>query len=221
MTSDPSHLASLQQALILPGAELRAEPLTDEQLTLWLLSLPDPRLTLDSQAIGAFWQRLPYWAFAWAGGRALARWIVDNPNYVAGKRVLDFGCGSALVGIAAAKAGAAEVWIADLDNNALLAATENAALNDVHVLPVQGEWPQVDLLLASDVLYDISSSADLKQLMLNIPDWILAESHFVAPDFVALDCLHSTVCSTLPAIGDFDEAVAIEIYCRAGQTRLT
>lgn len=221
MSSDRSRLTHLQKALILPQAQLVAEHLAAEQLQLWLLSLADTELTLDSQAIGAFWQHLPYWAFAWAGGRALAQWIVANPQAVAGKKVLDFGCGSALVGIAAAKAGAAEVWVADLDANALQAAAENAALNGVEVLPVKGEWPQVDLLLASDVLYDISSSADLKPLMLSIPDWILAESRFVAPDFVALDCLHSMVSSTLPAIGDFDEAVEVEIYCRAGQSRLT
>ncbi len=221
MSINHAPLKQLQQALILPGAQLVTEKLTQEQLTLWLLSLPDSELTLDTQAIGAFWQRLPYWAFAWAGGRALAQWIVANPDAVAGKKVLDFGCGSALVGITAAKAGAAEVWVADLDDHALQAAAENAALNGVKVWPVKGEWPQVDLLLASDVLYDISSSADLKQLMLSIPDWILAESRFVAPDFVELDCLHSMVSSTLPAIGDFDEAVEVEIYCRAGQSRLT
>ena len=57
----------------------------------------------------------PYWAFAWAGGQALARYVLDNPAIVAGKRVLDFGAGSGLVALAAAKAGAAHVLAADID----------------------------------------------------------------------------------------------------------
>ena len=137
-----------------------------------------------------------------------------NPNLVAGKRVLDFGCGSGIVGIAAALAGAKTVFVADLDPQALLAAQVNAAVNGVDIQIVDGDWPQVDLLLASDVLYDISSSVDLKTLMLDIPHWLLAESRFVAPDFVELRCLQQIVTSTLPAIGDFDERVEVDIYCR-------
>lgn len=214
-------LNRLQDALRLPGARLTPNTLTPENLPLWLLELTDAHVQLNTADIAAFWQRLPYWAFAWAGGRALVRWIQQNPEAVRGKRVLDFGCGSALVGIAAAKAGAAAVWVADLDPNALLAAMENARLNRVELMPVvAGQWPEVDVLLASDVLYDISSSHDLRQLMLQIPHWLLAESRFVKPDFVALQCLASCTASTLPAIGDFDEDVTIEIYCRAGDSPL-
>jgi hypothetical protein len=108
------------------------------------------------------------------------------------------------------------VWVADLDDNALLAATLNAKENHVQVHAVQGAWPKVDVLLASDVLYDISSSDDLKQLMLAIPSWLLAESECVKPSFVELHCLERQTCATLPAIGDFDQAIDIEIYCRAG-----
>lgn len=214
-------LTSLTQALRLPGASLQNTRLEPEALSLQLLHLADPQLQLRTDAIAAFWQHLPYWAFAWAGGRALVRWLRDNPQAVAGKRVLDFGCGSALAGIAAAQAGAAEVWVADLDANALQAAQINAALNGVVVQPVRdGQWPAVDVLLASDVLYDISSSADLQRLMLTIPHWLLAESRFVKPDFVALDCLQAYTVATLPAIGDFDERVGVEIYCRAGDSSL-
>ena len=213
--------ANLHSALRLPGAQLTRQHLLPEDQLLWLLALDDADVALSSADIARFWQQLPYWAFAWAGGRALVRWLRQNPQAVAGKRVLDFGCGSALVGIAAAQAGAAEVWVADLDANALIAAHHNARLNAVTVKPVvAGQWPEVDVLLASDVLYDISSSADLRQLMLTIPQWLLAESRFVKPGFVELDCLASFTTSTLPVIGDFDEQVAVEIYCRAGNSPL-
>ena len=213
-------VGELSKSLILPGAQLNQvsaaiRPDVDA-LELWLLDLDVDAVQLDAQAIGEFWQQLPYWAFAWAGGRVLAQYILDHPQAVAGKRVLDFGCGSGLVGIAAAKAGACEVWVADLDRNALLAAQANAELNGVVVQVVDAVcgWPEVDLLLASDVLYDISSSADLKALMLKIPDWLLAENQQVAPDWVALRQLWSCNTSTLPAIGDFDESVTLQVYGR-------
>ncbi|APR67785.1 MAG: methyltransferase [Thalassobium sp.] len=204
----------LQQSLELPNASLSRRWLDSELLALWLLNIDVDAVSMDAQGIGRFWQNLPYWAFAWAGGRALAQFIVANPNLVTGKRVLDFGCGSGIVGIAAALAGAKTVFVADLDPQALLAAQVNAAVNGVDIQIVDGDWPQVDLLLASDVLYDISSSVDLKTLMLDIPHWLLAESRFVAPDFVELRCLQQIVTSTLPAIGDFDERVEVDIYCR-------
>src|SRR5690348_9067026 len=75
----------------------------------------------------------PFWAFAWAGGQALARYLLDHPEVVAGRSVLDFGAGSGLVAIAAAKAGAACVLAADIDPFAAAAITANATLNAVAV----------------------------------------------------------------------------------------
>jgi len=75
----------------------------------------------------------PYWAFAWAGGQALARYVLDNPETVRGRRVLDFGSGSGLVAIAAAKAGAAHVLAADIDAFAAAAIALNVEANDTRV----------------------------------------------------------------------------------------
>jgi predicted nicotinamide N-methyase len=96
----------------------------------------------------------PYWAFCWGAGQALSRYILDHPTLVAGKRVVDFGAGSAVAGIAAALAGAAQVVAVDIDPLALRMAQANARLNGVKldVAPQVGEpW---DVLLASDVLYE-------------------------------------------------------------------
>ncbi len=100
----------------------------------------------------------PYWAFAWAGGQALARYLVDHPDTVRGRRVLDFASGSGLVAIAAALAGAGSVEAAEIDGFALHAIALNAALNDVTVVPrddvaIGGDegW---DLVLAADVFYE-------------------------------------------------------------------
>jgi predicted nicotinamide N-methyase len=75
----------------------------------------------------------PFWAFAWAGGQALARYLLDHPEAVAGREVLDIGSGSGIVAIAAAKAGAAAVTAADIDRFAAAAIALNAALNGVAV----------------------------------------------------------------------------------------
>src|ERR1700749_1583197 len=86
----------------------------------------------DKDGFGA-----PYWAHYWAGGLALARYVLDNPGVVAGKRVLDLGAGSGLVGIAAAKAGARQVVAAEVDRYAVAALKLNATLNaaSISVLP--------------------------------------------------------------------------------------
>ncbi|TIL77311.1 MAG: methyltransferase, partial [Mesorhizobium sp.] len=76
----------------------------------------------------------PFWAFAWAGGQGLARYILDNPSDVQGKRVLDFASGSGLVAIAAVKAGAAEVIAADIDPFCATAIRLNAEANGVGIM---------------------------------------------------------------------------------------
>ncbi len=100
----------------------------------------------------------PFWAFAWAGGQALARYLLDNPATVAGRRVLDFASGSGLVAIAAAKAGAAAVEACDIDAFAVEAIAINAAANGVAVTARQADligrdegW---DVICAGDVCYE-------------------------------------------------------------------
>jgi predicted nicotinamide N-methyase len=100
----------------------------------------------------------PFWAFAWAGGQALARYILDNPHIVRGKRVLDIATGSGLVAIAAAKAGASRVEAHDVDAFAMAALRLNADANDVVVIrrsddPV-GRDEGWDGVLAGDICYE-------------------------------------------------------------------
>jgi len=100
----------------------------------------------------------PYWAFAWAGGQALARYLLDNPEIVAGRRVLDFASGSGLAAIAAALAGAAEVTASDIDPFALAAIRLNAAHNRVTIDATQedliGRRDAWDIVLAGDICYE-------------------------------------------------------------------
>ena len=100
----------------------------------------------------------PFWAFAWAGGQALARYVLDHPEEVRGARVLDFASGSGLVGIAAAVAGAARVEAADIDGFALAAIALNAAENGVAVEArgddLVGRDEGWDAVLVADVFYE-------------------------------------------------------------------
>lgn len=109
---------------------------------------------------------MPYWANAWAGGQALARYILDNPHVVAGRSVLDMATGCGLGAIAAARSGAAAVVANDIDPYALTAVTMNAEANGVTValsdddllrddggLPPAGDGRPVDVILAGDAFY--------------------------------------------------------------------
>jgi predicted nicotinamide N-methyase len=100
----------------------------------------------------------PFWAFAWAGGQGLARYVLDNPGVVAGRRVLDFASGSGLVAIAARLAGAAEVTAVDIDPWTETAVRLNALENGVEIgfsnADIIGRPIVADVLLAGDVFYD-------------------------------------------------------------------
>ncbi|MCQ8277409.1 50S ribosomal protein L11 methyltransferase [Acetobacteraceae bacterium KSS8] len=100
----------------------------------------------------------PFWAFAWPGGQALSRHLLDRPESVRGKRVLDFAAGGGIASVAAALAGATCVEAAEIDPMAIAAITMNAALNGVTVTPlardVVGEASDWDLILCGDVCYE-------------------------------------------------------------------
>jgi predicted nicotinamide N-methyase len=145
------------EAFIVANAQLSAPPLVPEiKLHLATEVVPLWRATEDELAeIGV---PPPYWAFAWAGGQALARYVLDNPHIVAGKRVLDIGAGSGLVGIAAAKAGAASVLAADIDAFACAAIRLNTKVNACTVTATGddliGATCDWDVILVGDLFYE-------------------------------------------------------------------
>jgi predicted nicotinamide N-methyase len=136
---------------------------------------PEVRLHLADEAI-ELWERTesdhggqlppPFWAFAWAGGQALARYILDRPDLVAGRTVLDLAAGSGLVAIAAMRAGAAAVTAVEIDALAVAAIGVNAEANGVAVTAVHRDIletePDADVVLAGDVFY----SRDMTRRML-------------------------------------------------------
>jgi predicted nicotinamide N-methyase len=120
------------RAFILANTTLIAPPLVPE-IRLHLATEVVPLWRKTEEELQAEGIPPPYWAFAWAGGQALSRYVLDNPGTVAGKRVLDFGSGSGLVAIAAAKSDAHHVLAADIDRFACAAIVLNAEANHVTV----------------------------------------------------------------------------------------
>jgi predicted nicotinamide N-methyase len=143
---------------ILANTRLLAPPLVPEiRLHLAEESLPIWRKT--EEELGEMGLPPPYWAFAWAGGQALARHILDHAGKVAGKRVIDIGAGSGIAAIAAAKAGAREVVAADIDALAVAAMGLNASANAVAIVATTDDWlsidaPQSEIVLVGDLFYE-------------------------------------------------------------------
>jgi predicted nicotinamide N-methyase len=154
---DRDNTASVQ-SFIRANTRLLAPPLVPEiKLHLAEESLPIWQKTEDE--LGEMNVPPPYWAFAWAGGQALARYLLDTPSHVAGRRVIDLGSGSGLSAIAAKMAGAESVLAADIDAMAIAAIALNAAANGVDIettgddllseVPVAAE-----VILVGDLFYE-------------------------------------------------------------------
>jgi predicted nicotinamide N-methyase len=151
-------MADERRAFVLAHTRLRPVPHAPE-ISLHVADEATPLWSKTEEQLGELGLPPPFWAFAWAGGQALARHVLDNPALVGGKRVLDFASGSGLVGIAALKAGAAEVTAADIDAFAQTAIPLNAAANGVGTIDVRGDdligrdgpW---DVILAGDICYE-------------------------------------------------------------------
>ncbi|MCY0967180.1 class I SAM-dependent methyltransferase [Parathalassolituus penaei] len=188
------------------------------ELQLWLLD-PDCLQRRFSPEEELSIQNHPaYWAICWPAGHALAAFILANPQYVAGKRVLDVGCGSGVVAIAAALAGARQVIASDLDSDALLATQANAALNGVELISCGdfNDAGDVDLLLAADLLYDHNNLFMLDRFREVASNVLVAESRqrlWQHPHYHDLPSLNA---STEPDIGLADEYQQVRISQACG-----
>ncbi|HEX5378453.1 MAG TPA: methyltransferase [Phenylobacterium sp.] len=147
-----------RRAFILENTRLQHPPHTPE-LALHLADEITPIWRMTEEALEEIGLPPPFWAFAWAGGQALARYILDRPEVVAGKRVIDFASGSGIVGIAAARAGAAHVLAADIDGFCGQALSLNALANGVDIAFTDTDLldappPAADVILAGDICYE-------------------------------------------------------------------
>jgi predicted nicotinamide N-methyase len=153
--------------------EVQRPPLVPE-LALWLVA---GHVNLDARCEELVAGEAPYWAFCWGAGQALARHVLDHPELVRGKTVIDFGAGSGVLAIAAARAGAAHAIAVDTDARSRSVIAANAALNGIAVTTASQVPECYELILASDVLYDAAAA----QWLLDAPqrgcEVLLADPH--------------------------------------------
>ena len=164
MIADPT-------AFIRENTRLQSPPHVPE-LVLHLADEITPIWRLTEEELGEIGLPPPFWAFAWAGGQGIARYILDHPEAVEGKRVIDFASGSGLCGIAAMKAGAASVLCADIDAFSGAACALNAAANGVEIgftdhNLLDASAPGCDVILAGDICYE-------KPLAARVLAWLVA-----------------------------------------------
>jgi predicted nicotinamide N-methyase len=172
---------ALQAALgeLLGDAQLVAATLPGTTLKLWLIDPENMQRAFNPEETRRILEEPPYWCFCWASGLVLARWLAEQPQWVRGKRVLDFGAGSGVAAIAAAKAGALEVVACDLDPLALAACRANAELNDVQLsysADFFAEQDRFDLIIVADVLYDRANLPLLDQFLSRGQQALVADS---------------------------------------------
>jgi predicted nicotinamide N-methyase len=146
------------RGFILANTRLQSPPHTPE-LSLYLADEITPIWRMTEEALGEIGLAPPFWAFAWAGGQAVARYLLDHPAEARGKAVVDFASGSGLVAIAAMLAGAAHAVAADVDPFCAAAVAANAAANRVAVDFTDRDLldappPAADLITAGDICYE-------------------------------------------------------------------
>lgn len=201
---------------ILPSARLEVMSLPDvPELRLLLLAEDYPQGDLSQEEMIRAMDNPLYWVFCWASGQVLARYLLDNPQWVAGKRVLDFGCGSGVVAVAAAMAGAAKVVACDIDPLAIEATRINAQLNGVELLLSEDYFDvpgDVDIIIVADVLYDRENFPWLQRFVERAPQVLIADSrvkNFDHPPYRQIDRRDSC---TLPDLDESAEFRDVRIY---------
>ncbi|WP_312373297.1 class I SAM-dependent methyltransferase [Stutzerimonas nitrititolerans] len=200
---------------LLGDARLASATLPGTDIRLWLIDPANMDRAFSPEETRRILEEPPYWSFCWASGLVLARWLAERPEWVRGKRVLDFGAGSGVAAIAAAKAGAAEVVACDLDPLALQACRANAALNGVTLGYSEdffAEADRFDLIIVADVLYDRANLPLLDQFLSRGREVLVADSRvrdFQHPLYERLDILDAC---TWPDLAEPAEFRRVSLY---------
>lgn len=202
----------------LPMARLEVGPLPGcPEIRLALINADFPTGPLPGDVSAAVIARPAYWSFCWGSGLALARHLLDHPDWVRGRRVLDLGSGSGVAAIAAALAGAARVVACDNDEDALAATAANAALNGVEcttVAELADAGLDHDLLLMADVLYDRSNLPLLTAAAAHAREVLVADSRIATLPDPAYRPIARTEALTHPNLGEFDEFRTVRLFHR-------
>ena len=155
-----------------------------------------------------------YWAFCWGSGLATARWLLAEPQWVAGKSVLDLGTGSGVVAIAANLAGARRVIACDNDTGALSATEHNSRLNQVELELCDDLYAasDVDVMFLADVLYDRANFPLIELAKQKCQTLIIADSRIKDVEDSSFRLFHELEATTLPNLGEFEEFRTVRFF---------
>lgn len=218
----PAHLTRRLTALLPDAALAATSPPGAAGLRLWLVADTLAQQPLAPETINALMEEPPYWSFCWASGQVLAGWILDNPQVVAGRTVVDVGAGSGIVALAAARAGAGRVIACDIDADARAAVQANAELNALTVTTCAALADclhEADVITAADILYDRDNLGLLETFRngARAPAVLLADSRIRDLDPPGYEKLCAVESCTWPDLGESQEYNQVRLFrCPAG-----
>ena len=211
-----STLLARQLQTLLPHAALKQYQFSElENIKLWLISDIGSDQPLTETQTDAVWETPPYWSFCWGSGQVVAGWILANRDKIKNRTVIDVGSGSGVVAIAAAIAGAKQVFACDIDKVALQAVTANAHLNSVQINTIDQleKLPAADWLFAADMLYD----PDNYSLLAHFPNYasevMVADSRVKNFDFPGYTKILEAQSVTQPDLGENEDVKLVRLYC--------
>ena len=187
------------------------------EIQLALVDGAYPQADLTKDQVKDLMDNPPYWAFCWASGQVLARYLLDNLHLVKGKTVVDFGCGSGVVAIAASKAGAQRSIGLDLDLNALAVSQLNAELNHVS-LELSDSLANLNVdkskttLLVADVFYDASNIRLLEGFINDYADVVIADSRVKPATLSGVAEVARVNSFTVPDLAESSDFNSVGIY---------
>jgi predicted nicotinamide N-methyase len=208
-----------------PGCRLVKTALPQApELTLYLMNGDYPRDGLTHEQAKALMDNPPYWSFCWASGQMLGRCILDHPEWVRGKTLVDFGAGSGVVGIAAKKAGAGRVILCDLDEKALRAGELNAWTNSVNVEfsaaleDLLSEDVEEWIVTVADVFYDRDNLPILGTLVERFGAVWVSDSRMKGRPLPGLEIFGQSESHTVPDLDESLEFNHVTLYRKKHST---